>query len=474
MTYWQANDSQQATPNGKFKQYGSTEQSTCDSNQPITINTSDEDELHANGHGTHEHSSLLLLTPTSSNHARDRLMRFFTPDHRVQTSKRDVRQFYASQNEFINSLIELSTVDHNLDDDYEQPSTAAYLAIQISLATTFLLLAMKLFAAIYSGSISVVASAFDSVLDLLSQGTLLLIHRFMIVYDPFNYPASKSRFEPVSILIFSIIMGIAALALLFGSIQSLITGSQAGADHVLRMDSMTVTVLVAVIVIQSCMWMYCKRVAAMPIPGASAAAALADDHFNDVVITLFGGIPAILAGSYSSVWYFDSFGGILISLYIAVRWVQTAIDQIPLLVGRAAPPSFLNQLTYLAATHDDRIKQIDTIQAYHSGLSFLCEIHIVLPEDMPLREAHDIGESLETKIEKHPMVHSAFVHLDFETSHAPEHAARARAAGKAPVKRQNSASKVVPFPGPSIGQSGELPAASNLGFTRSQSAGAHV
>lgn len=40
---------------------------------------------------------------------------------------------------------------------------------------------------------------------------------------------------------------------------------------------------------------------------------------------------------------------------------------------------------------------------------------------MSLREAHDIGESLQMKIESLPMVERAFVHLDFETTHKPEH-----------------------------------------------------
>ena len=35
------------------------------------------------------------------------------------------------------------------------------------------------------------------------------------------------------------------------------------------------------------------------------------------------------------------------------------------------------------------------MRAYHFGLKFLVEIDIVVDEAMPLREAHDIGESLQ-------------------------------------------------------------------------------
>lgn len=40
---------------------------------------------------------------------------------------------------------------------------------------------------------------------------------------------------------------------------------------------------------------------------------------------------------------------------------------------------------------------------------------------MPLKEAHAIGESLQIKIEELQEVERAFVHLDFECSHKPEH-----------------------------------------------------
>ena len=52
---------------------------------------------------------------------------------------------------------------------------------------------------------------------------------------------------------------------------------------------------------------------------------------------------------------------------------------------------------------------------------------IVLAEEMKLKCAHDIGESLQNRIEEMEDVERAFVHIDFETSHFPEHADGRRA-----------------------------------------------
>jgi hypothetical protein len=81
------------------------------------------------------------------------------------------------------------------------------------------------------------------------------------------------------------------------------------------------------------------------------------------------------------------------------------------------------------------------VRAFRLGLGFIVEVDIVLPEDMSLREAHDIGEALQMKLEQVcycflflieclmvnsailqvNLVERAFVHLDYETDHQPEH-----------------------------------------------------
>lgn len=62
----------------------------------------------------------------------------------------------------------------------------------------------------------------------------------------------------------------------------------------------------------------------------------------------------------------------------------------------------------------------------------LKQVDIELPEDLPLKEAHAIGETLQIKIEKLPEVERAFVHLDFECDHKPEHSVPHKLPNNAP------------------------------------------
>lgn len=72
-------------------------------------------------------------------------------------------------------------------------------------------------------------------------------------------------------------------------------------------------------------------------------------------------------------------------------------------------------------THSPFVKAIDTVRAYHSGPRLIVEVDIVMDPDESLRSTHDTAEALQTKLESLPNVERAYVHVDYETSHAPEH-----------------------------------------------------
>ncbi|KAG8971295.1 Photosystem II protein D1, partial [Tulasnella sp. 427] len=91
------------------------------------------------------------------------------------------------------------------------------------------------------------------------------------------------------------------------------------------------------------------------------------------------------------------------------------------LAGRSAPHDFLQLVIYKAATFSEEIQQIDTVRAYHSGPNYFVEVDIVMPGDTPLWKAHDLSQQMQDKLETLPGVERAFVHVDHETTHRPEH-----------------------------------------------------
>ena len=284
-------------------------------------------------------------------------------------------------------------------------------ALRISFYANVCLLVIKIFAAFSSGSLSIITSALDSFLDLVSGLILWATDRSMKKQNKYVYPAGKSRMQPLGIIVFSCIMGTLGFQILIEGVRQLM-----GPDHTHHLEDLyaVIGVMVVVIAVKFFLWLYCRRSNSVVVQTYS------QDHRNDVVTNSVGLVSAML-GDRMFFWI-DPFGAILLAIYIIFNWAETAIEQIKAMVGVSAPPEFLTQLTYLAWNHHPEITCIDTVRAYTFGPKFFVEVDIVLEEEMKLRRAHDIGESLQNRIEEMEDVERAFVHIDFETSHFPEHA----------------------------------------------------
>jgi divalent metal cation (Fe/Co/Zn/Cd) transporter len=130
-------------------------------------------------------------------------------------------------------------------------------------------------------------------------------------------------------------------------------------------------------------------------------------------------IPEV--GFYAELWWLDALGGLLLSLFVIFNWAGTSAGHIRNLTGAAATADERNVLLYLTMRFAKTIKQIQGLQAYHSGDKLNVEVDIVLDENMSLRDSHDLGESLQYVLESVPTVDRAFVHQDYAGWNLPTH-----------------------------------------------------
>ena len=279
-------------------------------------------------------------------------------------------------------------------------------AARITLSANLLLFFFKLAASIQSGSLSVISSLVDSALDLFSGFTIGLASYLMHHYNQYQYPIGRNRLEPVAIIITAAVMGTAALQIVTTAITDIASGSLD--SHI---NGFSGSIIAFTIILKGILFLICFRV------DSPSVKALATDHRNDfasnIAALLFG-----LLGTYA--WkYFDPIGAILLALYIIINWVLVGREQMMNLVGYRANRRFTSKIIYIALQHDKEILKVDTVRAYTFGVRYLVELHVALKPDMALEKAHDIGESLQLKLESLKEVERAFVHLDFETKHSP-------------------------------------------------------
>ncbi|XP_049849699.1 uncharacterized protein LOC126320005 [Schistocerca gregaria] len=186
-------------------------------------------------------------------------------------------------------------------------------------------------------------------------------------------------------------------------------------DRSIEFEAYTLGVLGSGICVKVFMFIYCRFIAKR----TSNVRVLAKDHFNDVVANS-GALAFGALGRYW-IWEFDPVGCLCISAYLMYTWVREGTRTIQMLAGYRAGNQLMKKWTYVCLKHHPRIKQIDTVRAYHLSLGFIVEVDIVLPSDMTIMEAHDIGETLQIKLESFKEVERAFVHIDYSSDHKPEH-----------------------------------------------------
>ncbi|KAL6273161.1 hypothetical protein ACE6H2_023859 [Prunus campanulata] len=130
--------------------------------------------------------------------------------------------------------------------------------------------------------------------------------------------------------------------------------------------------------------------------------AYAKDHYFDVLTNIVGLVAAVLGDKLCR--WIDPVGAIILAFYTISNWSGTVLENAVSLVGQSAPPQVLQKLTYLILRHHSLIRRVDTVRAYTFGVLYFVEVDIELPEDLPLKDAHAIGESLQIERLREPIL----------------------------------------------------------------------
>ncbi|KAF8402833.1 hypothetical protein HHK36_010924 [Tetracentron sinense] len=330
-----------------------------------------------------------------------------------------VAEYYQQQVEMLEGFNEMDALAERgflpgmSKEERERLARSETTAIRISNIANMILFAAKVYASLRSGSLAIIASTLDSLLDLLSGFILWFTAFSMQTPSPYQYPIGKKRMQPLGILVFASVMATLGLQIILESMGTLLSDED---EFNLTKDQeqLVIGIMLSVTLVKLILVIYCRTFT------NEIVKAYAQDHFFDVITNIIGLVAAVLANYFND--WMDPVGAIILALYTIRTWSCTVLENVNSLVGRSAAPEYLQKLTYLCWNHHKAIRHIDTVRAYTFGSHYFVEVDIVLPSDMPLREAHDIGESLQEKLELLPEIERAFVHLDYEFTHKPEHA----------------------------------------------------
>eukprot|EP00913_Durusdinium_trenchii_P013693 g12857.t1 len=124
----------------------------------------------------------------------------FSPNH--PPKKVEVQQGQQDSDSCLQALIARST---SIGD------SEVMLVIRSSVWINFVLMVCKLYTFLISGSLAVLASLVDSIIDLLGQGALMFTSALAKGKNEDEYPVGRGRLEPVGVMICAVVMGMASM-----------------------------------------------------------------------------------------------------------------------------------------------------------------------------------------------------------------------------------------------------------------------
>lgn len=325
-----------------------------------------------------------------------------------------LQNFYENQNENIHKW--LKPVDEHIRQAkiFEGENHLQYqIAVRGSFAANLALAVLQCYAAISAGSsLSLFTTMADAIFDPMSNVTLIICNRAVKRVDPRRFPSGKARIETAGNIVFCFLMTAVSWIIIVLSLLELKAANQ----HETKSLHLPSVIAVAIAgLTKLALFCYCWTLRNV----YSQIRILWEDHRNDLFINGFGLLTSV--GGSRLKWWIDPMGAIILSVLISYLWLSTAYSEFQLLIGVTADTQMQQWITYIAMTHSPDIVAIDTVRAYHSGPRIIVEVDIVMDPAQTLRMTHDVAEELQMKLESLPDVERAYVHIDFETSHKPEH-----------------------------------------------------
>lgn len=322
-----------------------------------------------------------------------------------------IQDFYQNQNAAIERM--LKSVEEHREEARQEAGADRFkyqVAIYGSLAANVILAALQLYAAITSGSLSLFTTMADAVFDPLSNLALIFSNRAISKVDPRRFPAGKARLETVGNVVFCCLMSSVSFVIIAFAVQQIATNNEAKDYHLPSLIAVCAAFGTKFLLFMYC-WMLKDKYSQVHI--------LWQDHRNDMMINGFGILTSV--GGAKLDWWIDPGGAILLCVLISYIWLKTALGEFLLLVGIVGPVETQQLITYVCLRHSDAIQGIDTVRVYHSGPRLIAEVDIVMDAASTLLAAHDVAEALQIKLESLPDIERAYVHIDYETTHKPEH-----------------------------------------------------
>ena len=287
-------------------------------------------------------------------------------------------------------------------------------ATYASVSVAVVLIIGKTVAWLMTGSLSVLASLVDSLMDLAASAINLLAVRWSLLPADEEHRYGPGKAESLAGLAQASFIAGSAFFLVVQSIERLRNPIEIHATHTgIIMMGAAITITLGLLAYQHYV-----------IRKTNSTAIRADAlHYATDVLTNLGTIIALVLAGHG--WNnLDSIIAIIIACYIFYSAYKIGLDAVHTLMDRELPQEMREQIKQIALA-PSQVKGVHDIRTRQSGQTIMIQLHLELEDDVPLVRAHGIAKAVEKEIlrswpEADVIIHQDPVHLLKKTGQVVE------------------------------------------------------
>lgn len=259
----------------------------------------------------------------------------------------------------------------------------------------------KYLAGVLSGSIAIMADAFNNLSDAGSSLITLIGFKFAGMKPDAEHPFGHGRIEYISGLAVSAAIILMGVELAKSSVSKILNPTP------VEMNALAIVILVVSVCVKFYMCSY-NRFVGRQIDSA-AMKATATDSLSDAVATSVV-LLAMLVLKFTGV-NVDGWCGAMVALFILYAGYNAAKDTLSPLLGQPPEEELINQIRDIALSHSEIVGIHDLVVHDYGPGRLMISFHGEVPGDGNIFELHDVIDQAEKEL-KEKLGCDAVIHMD--------------------------------------------------------------
>ena len=262
----------------------------------------------------------------------------------------------------------------------------------------------KFIVGVLGNSQALVADAVHSATDFLTDIVVIVGSHFWNSPPDAEHPYGHRRFETLVTIGIGLAVAAVGIGIGYKAVLALLAGETSQPETVVA-----VMALIS-IVVKEILYRY-TREAGKRIR-SQALEANAWHHRSDSFSSIPVLVAVVFAIIFPELWFADSVGALVVAFFILHSAVEIAWPGLRQLVDYGASADILEKLKREALSHP-KVISLHGFRSRYVGSDLHVDVHIVVDDQMTLKDAHDVAEEVEQLlIDSGENVVDAMVHID--------------------------------------------------------------